>query len=97
MALYYFGEDDGESERLLSRTHSGGVTVNDVIFHFSMDDLPFGGVGASGIGAYHGRRGFIEFSHEKAVYRQMKSELLAMLRPPYGETFRKQIASRLKP
>ena len=97
LALYYFGEDDGESECLLSRTHSGGVTVNDVIFHFSMDDLPFGGVGASGIGAYHGRRGFIEFSHEKAVYRQMKSELLAMLRPPYGETFRKQIASRLKP
>lgn len=97
LALYFFGEDEGESERLLTRTHSGGVTVNDVIFHFSMDDLPFGGVGASGMGAYHGRRGFVEFSHEKAIYRQIKGELLAMLRPPYGETFRKQIAARLKP
>lgn len=97
LALYYFGEDEAESEKLLSRTHSGGVTINDVIFHFSMDDLPFGGVGASGMGAYHGHRGFIEFSHEKAVFRQMRSELLAMLRPPYGETFRKQVAARLKP
>jgi coniferyl-aldehyde dehydrogenase len=97
LALYYFGEDETESEKLLARTHSGGVTINDVIFHFSMDDLPFGGVGPSGMGAYHGHRGFIEFSHEKAVYRQIKGELLAMLRPPYGETFRKQVAARLKP
>jgi coniferyl-aldehyde dehydrogenase len=97
LALYYFGEDEAESEALLSRTTSGGVTINDVIFHFSMDDLPFGGVGPSGIGAYHGHRGFLEFSHEKAIYRQMSGELLAMLRPPYGDTFRKQVASRLKP
>lgn len=97
LALYYFGEDSTESEALLSRTHSGGVTINDVIFHISMPDLPFGGVGPSGMGAYHGHRGFLEFSHEKAVYRQIASELLAMLRPPYGETFRKQVAARLKP
>ncbi|HYD72757.1 MAG TPA: coniferyl aldehyde dehydrogenase [Candidatus Binatia bacterium] len=97
LALYYFGEDSAESEALLNRTHSGGVTINDVIFHFSMDDLPFGGVGPSGMGAYHGHRGFIEFSHEKAIYRQTGSELLAMLRPPYGEAFRKQVAARLKP
>ncbi len=97
LALYYFGDDSAESEALLSRTHSGGVTINDVIFHFSMDDLPFGGVGPSGMGAYHGKRGFVEFSHEKAVYRQTPSEILAMLRPPYGETFRKQVGARLKP
>jgi coniferyl-aldehyde dehydrogenase len=97
LALYYFGDDEHESEALLARTHSGGVTINDVIFHFSMDDLPFGGVGPSGTGAYHGHRGFREFSHEKAIYRQTGSELLAMLRPPYGETFRKQVAARLKP
>lgn len=97
LALYYFGEDAAESEALLSRTHSGGVTVNDVIFHISMPDLPFGGVGPSGIGAYHGHRGFLEFSHEKAVYRQTGSELLAIFRPPYGEAFRKQIAARIKP
>jgi len=97
LALYYFGEDKAESEALLARTHSGGVTINDVIFHFTMDDLPFGGVGASGMGAYHGKRGFIEFSHEKAIYRQTASEMIAMLRPPYGDTFRKQVAARLKP
>jgi coniferyl-aldehyde dehydrogenase len=97
LALYYFGEDSAESEALLERTLSGGVTINDVIFHFSMDDLPFGGVGASGMGAYHGKRGFQEFSHQKAVYRQTPSELIAMLRPPYGDKFRKQVDARLKP
>ncbi|ANP44429.1 coniferyl aldehyde dehydrogenase [Candidatus Viadribacter manganicus] len=97
LALYYFGEDNAESEALLERTHSGGVTINDVIFHFAMDELPFGGVGPSGMGAYHGHRGFIEFSHEKAIYRQISAELLAMLRPPYGAAFRKQMAARLKP
>ena len=97
LALYYFGDDDQESETLLNRTHSGGVTINDVIFHFAMDDLPFGGVGPSGIGAYHGHRGFLEFSHEKAVYRQTASEIIAMFRPPFGAAFRKQIGSQLKP
>lgn len=97
LALYYFGEDSGESEALLARTHSGGVTINDVIFHFTQDDLPFGGVGPSGMGAYHGERGFREFSHEKAVLRQTASELIAMFRPPYGEAFKKQVAARLKP
>jgi coniferyl-aldehyde dehydrogenase len=96
LGLYYFGEDKQESETLLERTHSGGVTVNDVIFHISQENLPFGGVGPSGIGAYHGHRGFLEFSHEKAVYRQTPSELIAMFRPPYGEAFRKQVAARLK-
>lgn len=97
LALYYFGEDSAESETLLSRTHSGGVTINDVIFHVTMHDLPFGGVGPSGMGAYHGHRGFLEFSHEKAIYRQIGSEVLAMMRPPYGAAFRKQVDARMKP
>ncbi|MEQ1617334.1 MAG: coniferyl aldehyde dehydrogenase [Terricaulis sp.] len=96
LGLYYFGDDAEESEALLSRTHSGGVTINDVIFHISQENLPFGGVGPSGIGAYHGHRGFLEFSHEKAVYRQTNSEIIAMFRPPYGAAFRKQVAARLK-
>jgi coniferyl-aldehyde dehydrogenase len=96
LAAYYFGEDDTEAETLINRTHSGGVTINDVIFHFAMDDLPFGGIGPSGMGAYHGHRGFLEFSHEKAIYRQMSGELLAIMRPPYGAAFRKQVAARLK-
>ena len=97
LALYYFGEDEAESEALLNRTHSGGVTINDVIFHVTQDDLPFGGVGPSGMGAYHGHRGFLEFSHEKAIYRQISGELLAMMRPPYSDAFRKQVGARLKP
>jgi coniferyl-aldehyde dehydrogenase len=96
LALYYFGDDEQEAEALLNRTHSGGVTINDVIFHFAMDDLPFGGVGPSGMGAYHGHRGFIEFSHEKAIYRQTASEMIALLRPPYSDRFRKQINGQLK-
>ncbi|MBL8536485.1 MAG: coniferyl aldehyde dehydrogenase [Hyphomonadaceae bacterium] len=97
LAAYYFGENEAESEALITRTTSGGVTVNDVIFHFTMDDLPFGGVGPAGMGAYHGKRGFQEFSHEKAIYRQIRPDILAMMRPPYGEAFRKQVAARLKP
>ncbi|MGE0044318.1 MAG: coniferyl aldehyde dehydrogenase [Hyphomonadaceae bacterium] len=96
LGLYYFGEDEGERERVLTQTTSGGVTVNDVIFHVSMEDLPFGGIGPAGMGAYHGRDGFMEFSHKKAVYSQVKGDLLAMMRPPYGDAFRKQIAGRIK-
>ena len=80
---------------MLNNTTSGGVTVNDVIFHIAQEDLPFGGVGPSGMGAYHGKDGFLEFSHKKAVYTQTASELLAV-RPPYGEKFRKQIGGMIK-
>jgi coniferyl-aldehyde dehydrogenase len=97
LGLYYFGEDSAEADRVLTQTTSGGVTVNDVVFHVSMEDLPFGGIGPSGMGAYHGRDGFTEFSHRKSVYRQIRAELLAMMRPPYGTAFRKQVAARIKP
>ncbi|MEE4288154.1 MAG: coniferyl aldehyde dehydrogenase, partial [Erythrobacter sp.] len=70
LGLYYFGEDKDEQERVLTRTISGGVTTNDVVFHVSMEDLPFGGVGPSGIGSYHAVEGFREFSHARAVYHQ---------------------------
>ena len=96
LGLYYFGEDTTEKEQVLNGTTSGGVTVNDVIMHVSQEDLPFGGVGPSGMGAYHGKDGFLEFSHKKAVYKQTGSEMLKMIRPPYGETFRKQIGGRIK-
>ncbi len=96
LGLYYFGSDASERDYVLNNTTSGGVTVNDVVFHVAQEDLPFGGVGPSGMGAYHGRDGFLEFSHKKAVYTQTGSELLAMMRPPYGEKFRKQVSARLK-
>jgi len=96
LGLYYFGEDSAERDTVLNNTTSGGVTVNDVIFHVAQEDLPFGGVGPSGMGSYHGREGFYEFSHKKSVYTQTGSEMLAMIRPPYTDAFRKQMSSRLK-
>lgn len=97
LGLYYFGEDKAEENKVLSSTTSGGVTVNDVIMHISMEDLPFGGVGPSGMGAYHGIDGFKEFSHAKAIYNQAKSKMVAeMFRAPYGATTRKRLASQIK-
>lgn len=96
LGLYYFGEDSNERDMVLNNTTSGGVTVNDVVFHVAQEDLPFGGVGPSGMGAYHGHDGFLEFSHKKAIYTQTGNEVLAMMRPPYGDKFRKQIAGRMK-
>ena len=96
LGLYYFGSENAEKEQVLTSTTSGGVTVNDVIFHVAQEDLPFGGVGPSGMGSYHGRDGFYEFSHKKSVFQQTGSELIKMIRPPYGEMFRKQIDGRIK-
>ena len=96
LGLYYFGEDAAEKDLVLNNTTSGGVTVNDVIFHVAQEDLPFGGVGPSGMGSYHGRDGFLEFSHKKAIYTQTGNDILAMMRPPYGDTYRKQVKGRMK-
>jgi coniferyl-aldehyde dehydrogenase len=97
LGLYYFGSDAGERDYVLHNTTSGGVTINDVFFHVAQEDLPFGGVGPSGMGAYHGKEGFMEFSHRKSVYKQAGADVLAVIRPPYGEKFHKFIKGRLKP
>lgn len=96
LAVYYFGDDTAEEDRILTETVSGGATINDVLFHIAQEDLPFGGIGPSGMGCYHGKDGFNEFSHRKAVYTQAKADLMSVLRPPYGEKFRKLMGSRLK-
>jgi coniferyl-aldehyde dehydrogenase len=96
LGLYYFGKDGAEQEKVLTRTTSGGVSVNDVVMHVAMEDLPFGGVGPSGMGAYHGLDGFKTFSHAKAVFQQTGRDLTAMLRPPYGEGIRKMLAGSIK-
>lgn len=98
LGLYYFGDDAAEQRSVLDRTVSGGVTVNDVLFHVTAEDLPFGGVGPSGIGSYHGIEGFKTFSHAKSVYVQPKINVakLAGLLPPYGEATRKAISRDLK-
>ncbi len=98
LGLYYFGRDAAEERQVLERTISGGVTVNDVIFHISMEDLPFGGVGPSGMGNYHGYDGFKTFSHAKSIYRQPKIDIakLAGMKPPYGTAIRKAVAREMR-
>jgi coniferyl-aldehyde dehydrogenase len=90
--------DKAEEQRVLNRTVSGGVTVNDVIFHNAMEDLPFGGVGPSGMGNYHGMDGFRTFSHGRAVYRQPGMDVAGMggFRPPYGKATLKTLERELK-
>ena len=98
LGLYYFGDDAAERDRVLSGTTSGGATVNDVIFHVAQEDLPFGGVGPSGMGSYHGHDGFLEFSHKKAIYTQIKNDIgpLKQMRPPYGPSIRKYLEGAIK-
>ena len=98
LALYYFGNDRAERRQLLDRTISGGVTLNDVIFHVSQEELPFGGIGPSGMGAYHGEIGFRTFSHAKAVYSQPRIDVagLAGMKPPYGKATRATIRRQMK-
>ncbi len=85
LALYYFEHDDEVIQRVLSETISGGVTVNDVLLHFAQEDMPFGGVGPSGIGHYHGREGFEAFTKKKPVFYQARLNATGVLRPPYGK------------
>ncbi|VVN70412.1 coniferyl aldehyde dehydrogenase [Pseudomonas fluorescens] len=89
LALYYFGKDPEQQRYVLERTVSGGVTVNDVMMHAAMHDAPFGGVGASGMGHYHGHEGFLEFSHQRTVFKAPEHDPRREwgLLPPYGEHF----------
>jgi coniferyl-aldehyde dehydrogenase len=98
LALYHFGQDVEEQEKVLNSTNSGGVTINDVIFHIAMEEMPFGGVGASGFGAYHGIEGFHEFSHARSVYQQLKADIgpLKTIRPPYGKAIMAYLKTQIK-
>ena len=88
LGLYLFSKDKDKEKKVLENTTSGGVTLNDVIWHIGQEELPFGGVGPSGTGSYHGHDGFKEFSHAKAVYKQFSADLMAQMMPPYkGKMF----------
>ncbi|GHF26708.1 aldehyde dehydrogenase [Kordiimonas sediminis] len=97
LALYYFGDDKAEENRVLTRTTSGGVTVNDCLYHGGHDNLPFGGVGNSGIGKYHGYDGFLEFSHQKSIVRHSKINISNIIGavPPYTDKLRKTVNRQL--
>ena len=87
LALYYFGADD--ERQVLDGTASGGVTINDVMTHMFVEDMPYGGIGASGMGIYRGEAGFRTFSHPRAIYRQTEAkEAVTLFHPPYGDPFR---------
>jgi coniferyl-aldehyde dehydrogenase len=92
LAFYYFGADTARRERVLRDTLAGGVTVNDTLWHFAHDGLPFGGVGGSGFGTYHGERSFRTFSHEKPIFVQPRTAASRLLYPPYGKTFERMMA-----
>ena len=85
LALYIFAEDRREQSRVLDRTQSGGVTINATLLHVAQEGLPFGGVGASGWGAYHGKSGFDRFTHQRAVFRTGFINPANWLAPPYGK------------
>jgi coniferyl-aldehyde dehydrogenase len=84
LALYYFDHHTGRIDEILHSTISGGVTINDVIYHVAQNNLPFGGAGSSGMGCYHGQAGFETFSQNKSVFIQSRFSALSFLRPPYG-------------
>ncbi|BCA95326.1 aldehyde dehydrogenase [Legionella antarctica] len=84
LALYYFGEDDKEIRYIQTQTLSGALTINDTIMHIAVDDLPFGGVGMSGMGEYHGQEGFDTFSKLKPVFVQSRYSTVSWFYPPYG-------------
>ena len=85
LALYPFSNNSELVDRYIERIMSGGVTVNDALFHVAQHDIPFGGVGPSGMGHYHGHEGFITFSKLRPVYHQPGFSALQFLRPPYGK------------
>ncbi len=85
LALYWYGEDSAARDKVLQNTVSGGVTVNDALWHVAQENLPFGGVGKSGVGAYHGEAGFNTFSHLKPIFYQSRFSSGGLLHPPYTE------------
>jgi aldehyde dehydrogenase (NAD+)/coniferyl-aldehyde dehydrogenase len=91
LALYYFDQDRGRIDHVLEQTLSGGVTINDTILHIAQDSLPFGGVGESGKGHYHGFEGFEAFSKKKAVFYQSRLNGMALFKPPYGKLFERMV------
>ncbi len=95
LAFYPFTRDPAVLATVLDRTVSGGVSVNTVIMHCIQDDLPFGGVGASGMGAYHGRDGFRRFSHARGVFQPGRFSALEFLAPPYGRKMRLALRAML--
>ncbi len=87
LALYVFSKDDKVCQKVMGDTVSGGACINDTIYHIAQHELPFGGVGHSGMGHYHGKGSFDTFSHYKSIFKQSPINATRLLQPPYGKTF----------
>jgi coniferyl-aldehyde dehydrogenase len=95
LASYYFGSDKSELDKVLKFVPSGATTVNDTLFHALQHDLPFGGVGASGMGSYHGKAGFDEFTNPRAVFTQGWFDVGGLMRPPFKPRHKKILRSMM--
>lgn len=96
LALYLFEQDRALIDQVLTQTVAGGVSVNDTLYHIAQHNLPFGGVGASGMGGYHGEAGFRTFTHLKPVFHQARFNGVGLLNPPYGARFKHMVELFLK-
>jgi coniferyl-aldehyde dehydrogenase len=96
LALYFFGPDGPGRRMVLERTTSGDVSINETILHYAQNDIPFGGVRASGMGAYHGHEGFKTLSHAMGVFEQAKFSLTDTVRPPFGRIVERVIALMMR-
>lgn len=91
LALYFFGYDKSMQEHVVNQTHSGGMCINDALMHVAQDDLPFGGIGDSGMGHYHGKEGFLTFSHQRAIFSKQKFNSGKFVYAPHGTTAHKMV------
>ena len=91
LALYYFGLDKQRQQQVLNQTHSGGVCINETLMHVAIDDIPFGGIGSSGMGHYHGKEGFLTFSKAKSVLSKGRFNSAKLIFPPHTGKFKQAI------
>jgi coniferyl-aldehyde dehydrogenase len=96
LALYLYSNDKAAQDKIIQNTLSGGMCLNDSMLHVGQHDMPFGGIGNSGMGHYHGKEGFIEFSKLRPIFKQAKKSAILTLAPPYGEAFEKMAKLTMK-
>ena len=87
LALYLFSDDKAMQAKVINKTRSGGVCLNETTLHVGQQDMPFGGVGESGMGQYHGAEGFMAMSKLRPIFKQARFPSLSMMYPPYGKRF----------
>ncbi|MEM8594172.1 MAG: aldehyde dehydrogenase family protein [Pseudomonadota bacterium] len=96
LTIYYFGKDKGDMLQVSQQVAAGNMVINDFYLNLAQQDLPFGGVGKSGMGQYQGHHGFKNFSHAKAIFKASKIDMTKMVRPPYDEKFEKIVSMQIK-